>query len=509
MSILESVIVAAPLTIMDEMKDLLQAVGTGYVSNTAYDTAWVARLSEFDATLANRALRWLCEHQLPDGSWGAESPYYYHDRVISTLSAMIALTHRGRRASDRIQIERGLVALERISDGAAKALSSSEDAATVGFEMIIPTLVAEAERLGIIKQQGDSILGRLALLREHKLAKLAGLRISRHITAAHSAEMAGVDGLHLLDVNNLQEANGSVSNNPAATAYFSAYVRPGDLGALDYLRHVVDAREGAAPSFAPFDIFERAWVLWNFALAGCQSDPEMLASCQPHLEYLQKAWRPGRGLGFSAHSSLPDGDDTSVCFEVLAQFGRAPDIEAVLSYEEQDWFRCYGLEVNPSVGVNIHALGALRAAGFDGQHPSVRKVLDFIRGRRNSGGYWLDKWHISPYYSAAHAVILCRGYDDELCGQLVDWMLRNQQADGAWGASGLPTAEETAYCIQALAVWRRHGGKVPPGRIEQASFWLNDHSQPPYPPLWIDKSLYCPELVVKSVILSALALSEA
>jgi halimadienyl-diphosphate synthase len=493
----------------DEVKDLLEAVGTGYVSNTAYDTAWVARLSDFDATLANRALRWLCEHQLPDGSWGVERPYYYHDRVISTLSAMIALTQRGRRASDRVQIEQGLVALERITDGATKALTSSEDAATVGFEMIIPTLVAEAERLGIIKQQGDRILGRLARLREQKMAKLAGRKISRCITAAHSAEMAGVDGLHLLDVDDLQEANGSVSNNPAATAYFSTYVRPGDGAALDYLRHVVDSREGAAPSFAPFDIFERAWVLWNIALAGRQGDSEVLASCQPHLEYLRTVWRPQRGLGFSAHSSLPDGDDTSVCFEVLSQFGYAPDIEAVLSYEEQEWFRCYGLEVNPSVGVNLHVLGALRAAGLGREHPSVRKVLGFIRARRNSSGYWLDKWHISPYYTAAHAVILCRGYDDELCQQLVDWMLRTQQADGAWGAGGLPTAEETAYCIQALSIWRRQGGKIPAGRLEQAGFWLSIHSQPPYPPLWIDKSLYCPELVVKSVILSALALSEA
>jgi len=32
--------------------------------------------------------------------------------VISTLAAMIALTHRGRRARDRQQIDKGLLALE-------------------------------------------------------------------------------------------------------------------------------------------------------------------------------------------------------------------------------------------------------------------------------------------------------------------------------------------------------------------------------------------------------------
>jgi prenyltransferase beta subunit len=138
----------------------------------------------------------------------------------------------------------------------------------------------------------------------------------------------------------------------------------------------------------------------------------------------------------------------------------------------------------------------------------VRKVLDFVRSRRNPGGYWLDKWHISPYYTASHIVILARGYDDELCRETVDWMLRSQQAAGAWGFTGVPTAEETAYCLQALCAWRASGGKVPPGRIEQARFWLAYNSLPPFPPMWIDKSLYCPELLVKSAILSALAMAE-
>jgi halimadienyl-diphosphate synthase len=442
------------MSMTEDFKSLLTEVGTGHVSITAYDTAWVARLIHVDSELANRALHWLCEHQLPDGSWGVAEPHYYHDRVISTLSAMIALTQRGRRARDRTQIRKGLQALDHITGNATKALTSSGDMATVGFEMIVPTLVSEAERLGIIKQQGDRILGRLGRLRQEKMAKLAGRKISRGITAAHSAEMAGTDGMHLLDVENLQEANGSVSNSPAATAYFSACVDPGEKNALGYLRQVIDSREGAAPSFAPFDIFERAWVLWNVALAKAHRDPEILALCQPHLDYLRNSWRPGQGLGFSAEYSLADGDDTSVCFEVLSEFGSAPDIEAVLGYEEDSWFRCYRLEINPSVGVNIHVLGALRAAGHDDRHHSVRKVLDFIRSQRTPNGYWLDKWHVSPYYTAAHAVILCRGFDDALCRETVDWMLKTQQADGA-KPTGLPTAEgPTASALYVAGTWQ-------------------------------------------------------
>jgi halimadienyl-diphosphate synthase len=101
-----------------EVIDLLKCVGPGTMSSLAYDTAWVARLGEIDWELSNRALAWLTDNQLEDGSWGAREPFYYHDRVISTLAAMIALTYRGRRTQDKEQIERGLIALEKIIDGA-------------------------------------------------------------------------------------------------------------------------------------------------------------------------------------------------------------------------------------------------------------------------------------------------------------------------------------------------------------------------------------------------------
>jgi halimadienyl-diphosphate synthase len=498
------------MTYTDELRDLLAAVGTGYVSTTAYDTAWLARLGEFDGDIANRALRWLCENQLPDGSWGVSQPYNYHDRVISTLSAMIALTHRGRRASDRVQIENGLIALGRITDNATKALTARDDlVATAGFEMIVPTLVFEAERLGIIKQQGDRILGRLGQLRQAKMAKLAGYKISRHITAAYSAEWAGEDGLHLLEAGDLQEGNGSLANSPSATAYFAGYVDPGNKDAMSYLRHVMDSRAGAAPSFAPFDIMERCWVLWNIALADADQDPEIAETCRQHADFLHGQWQKGRGLAFSEQYGLADGDDTSVGFQILSRFGHAPDVEAVLSFEEDNWFRCYKLEATPSVDVNVHVLGALREAGHDRDHPSVKKALNFVRSKRRQDAYWLDKWHTSAYYTASHVIAACSDYDRDLCRDSINWMLATQQADGSWGFHGFATAEETAYCLQALCIWKRRGGKVPAGRIEQGHFWLEKNSYPPYPPLWTAKSLYCPELMVRSAIASALILCES
>ncbi|MDO9131344.1 MAG: hypothetical protein Q7U34_15920, partial [Anaerolineales bacterium] len=183
---------------------LLKDIGPGRMSSTAYDTAWVARLGEIDQELSSQAMNWICENQLPDGSWGASEPFYYHDRVISTLAAMIALTYRGKRIQDHKQIERGLLALERIVAGANQGLQDDPNGATVGFEMIAPTLVAEAEKLGLIRVKGEHILGQLSHQRKTKLALLSGKKINRTITAAFSSEMAGLDGNHMLDVRRLQ-----------------------------------------------------------------------------------------------------------------------------------------------------------------------------------------------------------------------------------------------------------------------------------------------------------------
>jgi halimadienyl-diphosphate synthase len=483
---------------------VLLQVGKGKMSPSAYDTAWVARLGEEDRELSNRALAWLTENQLADGSWGAERPFYYHDRLVSTLAAMIALTYRGRRAQDRARIDHGLLALEAITSDATRQLQSHTLAATAGFEMIVPTLVAEAERLGIIKQQGDRILNRLARQRAAKLAKLEGFKIDRHITTALSAELAGTDSIDMLNVDALQESNGSVANSPSATAYFALYVRPGDASALAYLNHTLKDR--GVPFVAPYEIFETIWILWNF-MTFLKPDPLTESLFHPHLDYIEQNWRPGKGIGFSSSYSLTDGDDTAVGFELLKRFGRKADIQDVFSYEEPNHFRCFSLEVDASTDVNIHVLGALRAAGYEKDHPSVQKALNYIRLTRINNRYWLDKWNLSPFYTSAHAVVSCLGYDDKLCAEEVNWILTTQKSDGSWGFYDASTAEETAYCLQALSIWRRHGGTIPPGRIEHGKLWLEQHCQPPYPPLWIGKSLYCPELLVKAVILSALKIA--
>lgn len=482
---------------------LIDEIGPGHMGSTAYDTAWTARLGEVDWSLSSRSLAWLAEHQLPDGSWGAPAPMYYHDRVLCTLAAMIALCYRGRRGQDKVQIEKGRLALERIVGGATQGLQSDPNGATVGFEMIAPTLAAEAEKLGIIKRQGDRILGRLSKQRAKKLAYLKDNMISRYVTMAFSAEMAGTDGKHMLDIENLQESNGSVGVSPSATAYFATYVKRGDEAALAYLRGVMKP-DGGMPNVAPFDIFEIAWTLWNLSFI-----PEVVKDkkLQPHIDFLAKAWRPRHGVGFAAGYSVKDSDDTGLVYDTLLRFGHEKDLASVLLYEEKDYFRCFDLEANPSISANIHVLGALSQAGLDHRNASVLKALRFLQKAKGSNHFWVDKWHSSAYYATAHAIIACGTLASGLVQDALEWILHSQNKDGSWGTY-ISTAEETAYAIQALWFWNEKVARVPRHAIKNGARWLKEHMDQPYPPLWMGKCLYNPRLVIRSAVISALALAQ-
>lgn len=480
-----------------DLQQLLKEIGPGHITCDAYNTAWIARLNRIGEPMGERAMEWLRSHQLADGSWGAGELRYHHDRAACTLAAMTALAGHGH-AKDRKRWQRAQLALETH----LKGLMADPAGATIGFEMIVPSLIKEAESLNIQLRQNSELLDRLTRYRAAKLARLPKGVINRYVTVAFSAEMIGSDGVHLLDVENLQESNGSVAYSPAATVFFALNVRQ-DPAALQYLRQV--AVDGTAPYTAPIDVFEQAWVLRNLAMIG-PLDDETLKLCQPHLDFLQATWQPGKGIAAVSGLTLVDGDTSAMVHEVLTCYGRSPDLEGVLYYEELDHFRCFGLEANPSISTNVHVLGALRRAGLGRQHPLVKKALDFLRRAQTLGLFWFDKWHASPYYTTAHAVIACAGYENELVDDAIYWILATQGEDGSWGYY-MPTAEETAYCLQALVAWKRCGGQVPGEVIRRGAKWLEARAQLPYPSLWIGKSLYCPTHVVHSAVLSALVLA--
>jgi hypothetical protein len=62
--------------------------------------------------------------------------------------------------------------------------------------------------------------------------------------------------------------------------------------------------------------------------------------------------------------------------------------------------------------------------------------------------------------------------------------------------------------MQALWIWDQKVASIPKSVLKNGARWLKEHMDEIYPPLWIGKCLYSPKLVIRSAIISALALAE-
>src|SRR5260221_8929098 len=130
----------------EETEKLLYQLGEGVreMDSVAYDTAWVARLTThypeygFEATLP-----WLRDHQQSDGSWGGGIAHY-HDRISSTMAAIIALKEVGNDRQDKKRITKGEAYLWREYGRLAHDAND-----TGGFPIVIASLLTEALQLGL------------------------------------------------------------------------------------------------------------------------------------------------------------------------------------------------------------------------------------------------------------------------------------------------------------------------------------------------------------------------
>jgi hypothetical protein len=130
----------------------------------------------------------------------------------------------------------------------------------------------------------------------------------------------------------------------------------------------------------------------------------------------------------------------------------------------------------------------------------------------------MDKWHISPFYGTLHvlaALLLLGSKANADVGHAIrsarSWLIDTQGGDGSWGWHGMPTAEETAYALLALAALDHSSPDeaVRTARRAGATYlraWSAASAENvTYPALWLDKCLYTPPGLVATVIQSALS----
>ena len=471
---------------------MLSALGEGRIEGVAYDTAWVARLnSHYPDRDFGAALEWLRRHQHRDGTWGSPA-LHYHDRFVSTLSAILALRQVGSTSRDKRRILRGERALWRMI-GKLKR----DDSDTIGFPVLSIALAEEAKEMGLDVPQ-PTLRFSEPYKRKVKALLADPERRWRQTTLTFSFEaLRSIDGTG----GDLLEANDSIAVSPSATA---AYLMSNlHEGALNYLESLMRREAGSAPAVAPIDIFESTWSLNHlrkFELVN-PNDSEV----QRILQYLWKCWSSEIGVGYSAYFAVTNVDDTASCFSAL-QWGGYPVSADVFSFfEANDHFYCFHGETNPSISAHVRLLAALRTCE---DHPHYaawsQKIVEVLRRFDQNGAYWWDKWHASPYYVNSTALSALYGLADDLAWSRYKWIVQTQNPDGGWGYYGVSTPEETAYCLEALLLWDKQVTRVNRAVLDRAAAYLHNHLDHANIPLWIGKSLYTPVHPVRAAVLSAL-----
>ena len=485
----------------DEARQLVRDLHQS-MSPSPYDIAWLARLSTSPANGARwpDLVEWLVTHQHADGSWGSRV-VYYHDRIICTLAAAIAL-HKHRTLPE------AQAALTRATRYLWHHLHrlASDPFELVGFELIFPALLATAQSLGLYVPTHTS--GYCALQKE-KIRLIPTYQLySPHITIVHSLEFLG----HAADPEKMSTAlarNGSLGNSPAATAFYFS-LNETDTRALAYLENM-RAHLGHVMYLYPFRLFELTWTLNNLAFSGRPltdfTGPEIW-------EELNAAVTPD-GIGLDPSFGIADGDCTSVGSRLLARAGRPVDPAILKRFEDPKThvFKTYAYERNLSVGTNVHALEALNVMPeYPDRRQAQENVVLMLLDQRQFDVYWVDKWHASPYYATAHALVGLLQGDFHLfyfCQPTVDWILHTQRDDGSWGFFKDGTAEETAYALTALLHYHRYKPIDPEVLKRGVAYLAQAHAErQPYPDLWIGKCLFTPPDIVRAAILTALLLYE-
>ncbi|MGS2619174.1 prenyltransferase [Micromonospora sp. LZ34] len=505
---------AAQSEIVAAARELLAAMAlepAGRVTASVYETGRLVTHAPW-LTGHGRRLTYLLGSQRRDGGWGAPGGY----ALVPTASAVEALLATLRAGGGDGQPAADLAAaagrgLEALDGWLAECLPLPD---TPAADLIVPALV---ERIDAHLEWFDDRPGtgpdgwagrRLPRVDRRRLdglgALLAGGRpVPQKLL--HAFEVLGPAARGRPDV---APVAGAVGASPAATAAWVGDAPDAVQPAVTaYLAEAVRQHGGPVPCCTPITVFERAWTLSSLARAGVpvRPAPKLVADLAGALGPQGTPTGPG----------LPaDADTTSAALYALARLGHPVDPASLLHYDVGSHFCTWRGEDGRSITTNAHVLEALgwharhSASGAARYGDRVAALAGWLREQQQSDGRWSDRWHASPYYATSCAVLALAGYAPaEVAGaavdRAVDWVVASQRPDGSWGRwSG--TVEETAYALQVLLGVDR---PVRPGVPEAARRGLHHlvtvDGPRSDPPLWHDKDLYAPVLIVRAAVLAA------
>lgn len=490
-----------PTELIPKIKMLLGSLGKdrSTAQSVAYDTAWMARLSEKYASRSQfySALNWLRKNQHLDGSWGGEI-FHYHDRTVSTLAVLIALKQCGELHRDRKLIEKGEAFLwNQVGRLPAPTIETSE------FPFLLFSLTAEAYEQDLDIPQALNFLEAMQI--EQRLESI-GLDPQSWLKSKLGFAYESFYG-YVHPNTRFLASNGSINSSPSSTVAFVLKSANEHPQVLDYLVKTMSQNEdGGVPFANPADIFEATQTLNILRMANVITPNNLLV--KKVLEFLWSVWNPEIGVGFSSQFLVPDLASTALTYTLLKWAGYHVSADVFTLFEEETYFRSSSESYELSLSANLYTLIAL---GMDLTSTRFEdwkdKIVNLFIDHDSSGYCWVDNQHISPFYLTYLAIIFLMDIDNNRLHlqTKIRWMLKSQQKNGGWGFYDIATAEETSYCLLALLFWDEYARKIDPEVIHSAGRFLKIHSHnSTQPALWVSKSLFTPTHVVNVAIIAAL-----
>src|SRR6202020_2307490 len=109
---------------------------------------------------------------------------------------------------------------------------------------------------------------------------------------------------------------------------------------------------------------------------------------------------------------------------------------------------------------------ALGWLGRDMRDPLVARAVEYIRREQEADGSWFGRWGVNHIYGTAAVLPALAAIGEDLSAKYVcragDWIVEHQNADGGWGETpasyvddslrgvGDSTASQTAWALMAL-----------------------------------------------------------
>uniref|UniRef100_A0A2N9H042 Terpene synthase N-terminal domain-containing protein n=1 Tax=Fagus sylvatica TaxID=28930 RepID=A0A2N9H042_FAGSY len=386
----EAIKVSTPNNIKERVrsiKSMLESIGDGEISISAYDTAWVALVEDIHGSGLPQfpsSLKWIANNQLHDGSWGDSEIFFAYDRIINTLACVIALK------TWNIHPEKYQKGIDFLKENISKLEYENAEHMPIGFEVAFPSLLDIAHSLDIeVVLDDSSVLQEIYAKRNLKLT-----RIPRDImhkvptTLLHSLEgMPGLDWEKLLI---LQSQDGSFLFSPSSTAF--ALMQTKDENCLGYLKKAVHRFNGGVPNVYPVDLFEHLWAVDRLQRLGISRyfQPE-IKEC---INYVYRYWTD-KGICWARNSEVHDIDDTAMGFRLLRLHGHEVSTDVFQHFEKGGEFFCFaGQSTQAVTGMyNLYRASQVLFPGEKILENAKQFSSNFLR-EKQAANELFDKWII-------------------------------------------------------------------------------------------------------------------